>query len=149
MKLETSKLSIDLVVKTKKIVDIKNALGNKNFEEGIFQAQKECDREALSKIIYTLAEGEGNIKPFISSTVVYDFMDDYMKENKKTYEDIYKEVMEVINSQGFFNKKMTEEQLNSKLTDPTSSINMDTLIEKAAGKAMEAVVVEEFKGFKG
>ena len=58
MILETKNKRIKLVLKTRKIVEIANTLKNKNFEDAYFKAVKENDLNALSKMIYTLAENE-------------------------------------------------------------------------------------------
>mgnify|MGYP006990152151 CR=1 FL=1 len=58
MKLETKKQTIELVFRTKKIVDITRKAGCKNFEEVYFKAMKDYDIVALSQIIYTIAENQ-------------------------------------------------------------------------------------------
>ena len=111
MIIETKNKTINLVLRTKKIVDIANLLGNKNFEDAYFKAIQNNDLNALSKILYTLAEDEEGNKPFNSSVDVYDFLDKYRKETAKTYNDIFKELTEVINEEGFFMKKMGKKEL--------------------------------------
>ena len=83
MILETKNKKIKLVLKTRKIVEIANTLKNKNFEDAYFKAVKENDLNALSKMIYTLAENEDGKHAFSSSDEVYDFLDDYKTENGK------------------------------------------------------------------
>ena len=149
MKLETSSKSVELVLKTRKIVAIANTLKNKKFEEAFFTALRECDIEALSKIIFTLAECEGDKKPFNSSEEVFDFIDDYKKEHGKTYGDIYNEIAEAINEEGFFNVKMTKEELKAKADDLMSSVNLEAIIKSASEKAVAGAIQEEFQGYKG
>ena len=149
MKLETSSKSVELVLKTRKIVAIANTLKNKKFEEAFFTALRECDIEALSKIIFTLAECEGDKKPFNNSEEVFDFIDDYKKENGKTYGDIYNEIAEAINEEGFFNVKMTKEELKAKADDLMSSVNLEDIIKNASEKAVAGAIQEEFQGYKG
>ena len=80
MILETKNKTIKLVLKTRKIVDITNTLKNKNFEDAYFKALQDNDLNALSKIIYTLAEDNEGKHSFNSSEEVYEFLDDYRKE---------------------------------------------------------------------
>ncbi len=136
MILETKNKRIKLVLKTRKIVEIANTLKNKNFEDAYFKAVKENDLNALSKIIYTLAENEDGKHAFSSSDEVYDFLDDYKTENGKTYNDIYKELTEVINEQGFFMKKMNKKELTEMISNPLSAMNIDELVQKSAEKAI-------------
>ena len=144
MKLETEKKSVELVVKTRKIVDIANTLKNKKFEEVFFTAMRDCDIEALSKIIYTLSEG----KIFKNSTEVYDFLDEYMAESGKTYDDIYLDIATEINEKGFFRVKMTPEQLKDRVNDILSSVNLEGVVKDSIEKMATQVVTEEFKGYK-
>ena len=148
MKLETKNKTINLVLKTRKIVDIANTLGNKNFEDAYFKAVQGNDLNALSKIIYTLAEDEEGVHSFKSSEEVYDFLDEYKVENNKTYSDIYKEISEVINNEGFFMKKMNKKELAEMISNPLSGINMNELVQKSAEKAVSKIAEKEFTGFQ-
>ena len=148
MILETKKQKINLVLRTRKIADIAKKLEGKNFEDIYFKAMNEFDLDALSKIIYTLAENEDKTNTFKNSTEVYDFIDEYMSEQNKTYKDIFKEIAEAINEEGFFNSKMSQEELESKMSNPLSSMNMDELIKNSAEKAISRVAEQEFQGYK-
>ena len=150
MILETKKQKINLVLRTRKIADIAKKLEGKNFEDVYFKAMNEFDLEALSKIIYILAENEDKTSSFSfkSNADVYDFIDDYMEENKKTYKDIFTEIAEDINKEGFFNSKMTKEQLKDKMSSPLSSMNMNEVIKNSAEKAIAKVAEQEFQGYR-
>lgn len=148
MKLETKNKTINLVLRTRKIVDIANLLGNKNFEDAYFKSIQNNDLNALSKILYTLAEDEDGNKPFSSSVDVYDFLDEYRKETGKTYSDIFKELTEVINEEGFFMKKMGKKELQEMILNPLSGTNMNELVQKSAEKAISKIAEEQFQGFK-
>lgn len=148
MLLKTKNKEINLVLRTRKIADIAKRLEGKNFEDVYFKAMNEFDLEALSKIIYILAENEDKTSSFKSSTDVYDFIDDYMEENKKTYKDIFEEIATDINKEGFFNSKMTKEQLKDKMSSPLSSMNMNEVIKNSAEKAIAKVAEQEFQGYK-
>ena len=148
MILETKKQKINLVLRTRKIADIAKKLEGKNFEDVYFKAMNEFDLEALSKIIYILAENEDKTNSFKNSTDVYDFIDDYMAESKKTYKEIFEEIAEDINKEGFFNSKMTKEQLKDKMSSPLSSMNMNDVIKNSAEKAIAKVAEQEFQGYR-
>lgn len=148
MLLETKNKKINLVSRTRKIADIAKKLEGKNFEDVYFKAMKEFDIEALSKIIFILAENEDKTNAFKDILDVYDFIDDYMAENNKTYKDIFEEIAKDINEEGFFNMKMTEEQIQEKISNPLSSMNMDELIKNSAEKAIAKVAAEEFQGYR-
>lgn len=143
MILETKNKTINLVLRTRKILDIANSLKSKNFEKAFFKAVNEKDLDALSKVIYSLAEDDNKKHVFKNSEEVLDFIDDYKKENNKSYNDIYKEIAEMINEEGFFNYKMTEEELESMISNPLSQINLDELMKKAVEKAMVVVAETE------
>jgi len=148
MLLETKNKKINLVLRTKKLADVAKQLKGKNFEDVYFKAMNEFDLEALSKIIFVLAENEDKTNSFKNSTEVYDFIDDYMSENNRTYADIFKEIAEDINEEGFFNSKMTKKELKDKMSNPLSSMNMNEVIKSSAEKAISKVAEEQFQGYK-
>ncbi len=148
MILETKNKTIKLVLKTRKIVDISNVLKDKNFEEAFTKAYAICDLEALTKMIYILAEDENGNNIFTSSEQVYDFLDDYRKENKSTYLEIYKKIAEELNEEGFFKNKKNKKELEEMTSNPLSTINMNELMQKSTEKAMSKIAEEQFKGFK-
>ena len=144
MELKTKNKTIVLVFTTRKIVNISNVLKGKNFEDLYFSAMNEGDLNALSKIIFTFAEDKNGIKAFNSSEDVYEFIDDYKAENNKSYEEIFEDLAEVINEEGFFNKKMTAKELKAKMSNPLSSVNMNDVIKNSAEKAIAKVAEEQF-----
>lgn len=147
MQLVTKNKTINLVIRTRKLVDIANVLKGDSFEEVYFKAMNKLNLESLSKIIYLLAENEDKTNPFKSSTEVYDFIDDYKAETGKTYEDIYNELAEVINEEGFFNKKMSKKEIANKMNNPFGQVNLEDVVKTSAEKAITSVAQEQFKGF--
>ncbi len=143
MNLETKFKKIILVFTTRKLVLVSNMYKGKNFEDLYFKAMNEGDLEALSKIVYVFAENENGEKAFKTNDEIYDFIDDYKAENDKSYEDIFREVAEAVNDEGFFKKKMTKEELNQKISNPLSSINMDEVIKQSAEKAISKVAEQQ------
>ena len=144
MIIETKNKNINLVLKTRKIVDIANLLKNKNFEEAFVKANAICDREALSKIIFKLAETEDGKSAFASSDEVYDFIDDCRVEGM-TANDIYGKIAEALNEEGFFNKKMTKKELKELTSNPLSTMNMNELVQKSAESAMSKIAEQQFQ----
>lgn len=142
MIIETKNKTINLVLKTRKIVDISNLLKNKNFEEAFTKAYSICDLEALSKIIFKLAETEDGKSAFTSSDEVYDFIDDCRKENI-TANDIYSKISEALNDEGFFKKKMSKKDLKEMTSNPLLTMNMDKLLEKSVENAVSKIVEQE------
>ena len=144
MELKTKNKSIELIFTTRKIVNISNLLQGKNFEDLYFKAMNESDLDALSKIIYIFAENaENGAKAFANSEEVYDFIDDYKSENNKTYEDIFEEIAEVINKEGFFKKKMSKKELDEKKSNPLSGLDMNKIIKSSAEKAIGTMAEKE------
>ena len=148
MILETKNKTIKLVLKTRKIVDISNVLKNKNFEEAFTKAYAICDLDALTKMLYILAEDENEKNVFTSSDEVYDFLDEYKKESKSTFVEIYKKIAEELNNEGFFKSKKTKKELEEMTSNPLSTINMNELMQKSTEKAMSKIAEEQFQGFK-
>ena len=62
MIIETKNKKINLVLKTRKIVEIANLLKNKNFEDAFVKAYSIVDPETLGILIYKLAETEDGIE---------------------------------------------------------------------------------------
>lgn len=148
MILETKNKTIKLVLKTRKIVDISNVLKNKNFEEAFTKAYAICDLEALTKMLYILAEDENEKNVFINSEEVYDFLDEYKQESKSTFVEIYKKIAEELNNEGFFKTKKTKKELEEMTSNPLSTINMNELMQKSTEKAMSKIAEEQFQGYK-
>lgn len=148
MIIETKNKTINLVLKTRKIVDIANLLKNKNFEEALTKAYAICDREALSKMIFKLAENEDGKSVFTTSDEVYDFIDDCRVEGI-TVNDLYEKIVEALNDEGFFKKKMSKKELKEMTSNPLSTMNMNELVQKSAESAMSKVAEQQFQGYMG
>lgn len=144
MIIETKNKTINLVLKTRKIVDIANLLKNKNFEEAFTKAYTACDVEALSKIIFKLAENEEGKSSFMSSDEVLDFMDDCRVEGITAYE-LFGKIAEALNEEGFFKKKMSKKELKEMTSNPLSTMNMNDLVQKSAENAMSKIVENQFQ----
>lgn len=142
MILETKNKTINLVFKTRKIVDIANLLKNKNFEKAFIEAYTECDYNALTKIIFKLAEDEEGKSLFTSSEEVYDFLDECRKEEITVF-DIYTRIAEALNEEGFFKKKMNKKELKEMISNPLSNLDMDDLMKTSVDKAMTNIVEKE------
>ena len=150
MIIETKNKNINLVLKTRKIVDIANLLKNKNFEEAFVKAYSILDGEALTKIIFKLAENENGESTFNSSYEVYDFIDDCRAEGI-TISELYAKIAEALNEEGFFKKKMSKKELKEMTSNPLSTMNMNELVQKSAESAMSKIAEKQFQeqGFQG
>lgn len=147
MILQTKTKTINIELKTKNIITICTLLKNKNFEDAFFKAYREMDLDALSKIIYALAEEEKEIA-FRNLEEVYIFLDECRKEQGLSANDIYKELSEAINNEGFFSKKMKKKELEEMISNPLSGTNMNELVQGAAEKAISKIAEEQFAGYK-
>ena len=148
MILNTKNKVITIVLKTRKIVRIANLLKVKSFENAYFKAIQENDIETLANIILILAEDEDGKQCFRNTEEVEDFIDEYKKENNKTYDDIFKELTEVINKEGFFIKRMKKEEIIEKISNPLSGTDMNELVQKSAENAISKIAEKEFQGYK-
>lgn len=143
MIIETKNKTINLVLKTRKIVDIANLLKNKNFEEAFIKAYSILNMEALSKIIFKIAELENGESAFINSDEVYDFIDECRKEGM-TIKNLYEKIAEALNDEGFFKKKMTKKELKEITTNPLSTLNLDKIVEKSTENVVGKIIEQEF-----
>ena len=150
MIIETKNKTINLVLKTRKIVDIANLLKNKNFEEAFIKAYSILDMEALSKIIFKISELESGENAFTNSDEVYDFIDECRKEGM-TIKNLYEKIAEALNDEGFFKKKMSKKELKEMTSNPLSTMNMNELVQKSAESAMSKIAEKQFQeqGFQG
>lgn len=136
MNLRVKDKEIELVYTTRKIVNMTKNTTDKNLETYYFKAMNEKDVEALATIIYTFAENiEDGAKAFKDINQVYEFIDDYMKENNIGYEKIYEIIAESINDEGFFNTKMSKEELEEK-SKTALTLDMNTLIENSVKEVL-------------
>jgi len=148
MKLETKNKSVELVVKTRKIIALAKLLKDDKFEDAFFKAVRDCNIELLAQIILILAESGENINPFNGIDDVCDFLDEYIAESKKNLSDIYFVITEAINEKGFFSSKMTKKDLQARIDDIMSSVNYEGIIKNSIEKMATEVVTEEFKGYQ-
>lgn len=146
MIIEAKNKTINLVLKTRKIVDIANLLKNKNFEEAFVKAYSILDGEALTKIIFKLAENENGESAFTSTEEVYDFIDD-CRADGITINDLYSKIAEALNEEGFFKKKMSKKELKEMTSNPLSTMNMNELVQKSAESAMSRIAEQQFQGY--
>lgn len=146
MIMRTEKQTVELRITIKKIINLTEKCKGKNLSDLYFKLSNELSEKGLAEIIFAFGEIEGKNAFNYDINKVYDFMDVYMRENKKTCEDIYKEIAEVINEEGFFPKKMTKEELESKLNNPMSSIDIEETMKNAVDKVMTEIAINEFKG---
>lgn len=142
MIIETKNKNINLVLKTRKIVDIANLLKNKNFEEVFKKAYSILDMEALSKIIFKLAENNEGKSAFVSSDEVYDFIDECRIEGISV-SDLYGKIAEALNEEGFFKKRMTKKELKEMMSNPLSETDMNELVQKSAEKVINKITEEQ------
>lgn len=149
MIMNTQNLNVELRLTTRKIISLTDKFKGKNLGDIYFKISNDCNERALAEIIMAFGEVEGK-NPFSGDiNKVYDFIDAYKKENNKSYEQIYSEIAEVINDEGFFSKKMTKEELKSAMNNPLASINMEETMKQVVNKVATDVATEEFKGYKG
>lgn len=144
MIIETKNKTVNLVLKTRKIVDIANLLKNKNFEEIFTKAYSILDMDALSKIIFKLAENDDGKSVFMSSDEVYDFIDDCRLEGI-TISDLYAKIAEALNDEGFFKRKMSKKELKEMISNPLLTMNMNDLVQKSAENAMSKIAEKQFQ----
>jgi hypothetical protein len=142
MIIETKNKNINLVLKTRKIVEIANLLKNKNFEEVFKKAYSILDMEALSKIIFKLAENDEGKNVFVSSDEVYDFIDECRIEGISV-SDLYGKIAEALNEEGFFKKRMTKKELKEMMSNPLSETDMNELVQKSAEKVINKITEEQ------
>ncbi len=138
-----------LVPRTKKVIALTEKLDAKNLNDLIFKSANEVNVKVLAEIILEFAEGTDGNKMFSSVNDVYDFMDSWIKENQKSYKDLFMEVAKVVNEMGFFKEKMTEEQMEKQMNNTAYDIDMAELVRNSAQKFVDTMAEEEFKGYKG
>ena len=66
-----------------------------------------------------------------------------MLENQKTYDDLFNEIAEAINEEGFFKSKMSKEELYQKASNPLLVLNMNEVIKTSAEKAIAKIAEVE------
>ena len=148
-----------IVPRTRKIVELTESKKSKNLNELIFTGLYDGNVKVLAELIKAFAEKEDDKPAFNSISNVYDFIDDWKQENDKDYKDLYKEVIEVINEEGFFKEKMSEKELEAAMDTTGINLNMDNLIKNSAQKMMDGMLgvaldekikedPEIFKGYK-
>lgn len=142
MIIETKKKTINLVFKTRKIVDIANLLKNKNFEKAFTEAYAQCDYNALSKIIFKLAEDENGKSMFTTSEDVNNFIDECRAEGITAF-NLYERIAEALNEEGFFKKKMSKKELKEMTSNPLLTMDIDNLMQNSLERAVSKVVEQE------
>lgn len=137
-----------LIPRTRKVVDLTERLKTKNLNDLIFEALNNGNIKVLAELIKSFAENEDEKPTFSSLNIVYDFIDDWKRENEKDYTDLFKEVIEVVNEMGFFKNKMTKEELEKMIDNPIPMLDMKELAVNSAQKIMDEIAQEEFRGYQ-
>ena len=148
MVLKTEKREVELRPTTRKIVRITEENKCKNLNEYFFSILSERDIKGLATIIFAFAEPVEGSKGLANLNDAYDLIDDLRIENNKSYDDLLKDIGEFINEMGFFNKKMTKEELKGMMEDPLVGLDMKKIINSSTEKAVTEVVANEFRGYK-
>lgn len=138
-----------LVPRTRKVIELTEKLKTNNLNDLIFKGFNECNIKVLAELIKTFAEYEDGKTVFSSVNVVFDFIDEWRSENEKSYTDLYKEVIGVVNDMGFFKEKMTQEQLSQMMENPALTIDIQKVVTESAQKAIQEIAEEEFRGYQG
>jgi len=137
MILKTKNKEIKIVIRSRKIASLTDKLEGKNLNEMFFKGVKETNLKTLAIFLEEFSENEDKTKSFNS-----------LDENDKvTYETIYRDLAEEINSMGFFNKKMTAKELEKILNDKIPDINVEMIVNKMSEQAGKELA-GEFKGYK-
>ena len=144
MILKTEKKEVSLRLTTKRIVDLTSKLRGKNLSECYFKMVREQNLEHLAIALMTFCEDENGKLAFSNIEEVYDFIDDYKKENNLTYENILDDLTKEINNEGFFQKKYSEEELQDLKESYLSGLDMSEIVQQAVQKiTMETLKTTE------
>ncbi len=144
MNLNLKNKKVELIFTTRKIVNLTKDIKEKNLEDLYFKIMNEKNIEALAALINEFAENtDTGLKAFNNIEEVYEFMDSYMLENQKTYDDLFNEIAEAINEEGFFKSKMSKEELYQKASNPLLVLNMNEVIKTSAEKAIAKIAEVE------
>lgn len=151
MKMKTKNIEVSILPKIKNIIALTNELNGKNLNEVYFKGSSQNDLPTLCLILKEFASNDEGKKVFANIEEVYDFLDEYISESKKTISDIYEEIAIEVNELGFFNTKMKKEELQSNLV---SNLNIDMdmivgdIIKKVTEEKMKPTIEKEFTGFQ-
>jgi len=148
MILKTEKKEVELRPTTRKIIRMTQEKGEKNLNDYFFKAVNSGDIESIANIIFNFAEDTEGKKAFNQLVEVYDFIDAWLSENSKCYEDLSIELGKMINDMGFFNKKLEEKELMEMMRNPLATFDMKKVLADSTEKVISQAVSEEFKGFK-
>lgn len=140
MILEIENKKIELRFTTRKIIALTKELKNKNLSELYFKALAEEDIEKLIKIFQNFAEDVNGQVAFKKFEDACEFIDEYMKETKKTYNDLYNELGNAINEEGFFQKRYSKEELEKQKVNLLYNLDMNELIQKSVVEEMQKLV---------
>lgn len=151
MILKANEKEINIKLRIKNIIKLTKELNGKNLNEVFFRGANDSDIVTLVKILLAFNENEDGKRILNTENEVENFLDSYIVENSKTISDIYKELAEDINEQGFFNKKMSKEEIEMSLASNVE-IDMDSIIENIVKQVTEEKIKpqieQEFTGFK-
>lgn len=148
MILKTEKKEVELRPTTRKIIKMTQEKGEKNLNDYFFKAVNSGDIESIANIIFNFAEDADGKRAFNQLVEVYDFMDNWLSENRKSYEDLSIELGKMINDMGFFNKKLGDKELMEMMTNPLATFDMKKVLTDSTEKVISQAVSEEFRGFK-
>ena len=151
MILKAKDKEVNIKFKMKDIVKLTETNKKNNLQELFFESIRNANLKNLALMICSFSYDDEDKKVFGNENEVYDFLDAYMNENKKTIGEIYDDMAIAINESGFFMKKMSEEELKMEKTKSVD-IDMDSIVngmmKDVANEKIKPILEEQFKGFK-
>lgn len=149
MNIKAGNKEIKIIVTTKKVVELTDDTGEDNLEELFINAINKRKLKALCLIVEKFAEKIDGTKAFKNLDEVYVFIDDYKSENKST-DDLFMNIAKVVNEEGFFKKKMTDEELEETMKNPFAGMNLSNIVEQSVKEATNQMIGKEMnEGFLG
>lgn len=124
MILNTENKSYELTFSTRNIMRALDALGTRDIKEGMCKGMAATDPRPLVLFIQALVAGNP------TAGELYDFLDDYRRENGCTIASLYADVLNELNENYFFDRKLTGAEMASLLETPYLA-NLGGMMEEA------------------
>lgn len=136
MVLTTDNKSIELTYSTRNVVKMLDALGTNDIKTIVFDGLNKMDIRRLAVVIQQLASPRT-----YTVSEIYDFIDEYKANHGCSIKEIYTDIINDLNDNYFFDRKMSPEELAEVVRNPLAT-SMDDVVTQAVKDAVGKIAAE-------
>lgn len=131
----TENNSIELKLTTRNVTKMLNALGTNDLKTIMFDGAGKMDAKIMAIIVQSLSGTPKSIGE------IYDFIDEYKRENKCSLKKMYELIITDFNENYFFDRLMSEEEITELINNPLIT-TMDGVVAQAVRDVVGKIAMD-------